>query len=185
MTEYTPIFRSPIVMPEPATTASDLSVVDLTGIPITDVQGAVDTFMDNGPATPGDLMAIDDGLAARLTPRELYLFGLFPNATIPSQSDHDDIYLTDFTHLRAALKLSGPAASEMLTKISGLDFHDSVFPNMQVKQSSAAKIKTLIARCDEADVPVYHLHLNRPLGQYFWDIVWDAGQEFGITVQSS
>ncbi len=66
MTEYTPIFRSPIVMPEPATSASDLSVTDLTGIPITDVQGAVDTFMDNGPANPGDLMAIDAGLAARL-----------------------------------------------------------------------------------------------------------------------
>ncbi len=182
MTEYTPIFHSPIVMPEAASAVSDLSVVDLTGIPIISVQGAVDKFIDNGPANPGDVVAIADGLVARLTPRELYLFGLFPKASIPSQSNNQATHVTDFTHLRASLKLSGLAASEMLTKISGLDFHDSIFPNMQVKQSSAAKIKTLIARCDEADVSVYHLHVNRPLGQYFWDIVWDAGQEFGITV---
>jgi sarcosine oxidase gamma subunit len=69
----------------------------------------------------------------------------------------------------------------VLGKICGLDFHDTIFPNLRVAQTSAAKIKTLIARYDTAERPTYFLHVNRPLGQYFWETVWDAGQEFGLT----
>ena len=76
------------------------------------------------------------------------------------------------------LKLSGSAASETLSKICGLDFDDEAFSNMQIRQTSAAKVKTLIARCDEHGTRVYFLHVNRPFGQYFWDTVSDAALEF-------
>jgi sarcosine oxidase subunit alpha len=89
-------------------------------------------------------------------------------------------HTVDYAHGQAALKLSGDNAADVLSKICGLDFRDSVFANMQVKQTSAAKIKTLIARIDEAGMLTYHLHVSRPLGQYFWKILWDAGQEFGL-----
>jgi len=49
---------------------------------------------------------------------------------------------------------------------------------MQIRQTSAAKIKTLIARCDEDGTRVYFLHVNRPFSQYFWDTVSDAALEF-------
>ena len=52
-------------------------------------------------------------------------------------------------------------------------------------QTSAAKIKTLIARYDEGGTPTYYLHVDRALGQYFWEVVWDAGEEFGIEVASN
>ncbi len=195
MTEYNPIFRSPIAMPKSTSASSDLGVSDLTGIQVTLIQGeAGDILKKHLPnipkrqPNPGDLAEVDGGLLARLTPTEFYLFGLSSDAKLPSAQALSDsltktkrfAHATDLTHGKAALKLTGPTAAEALSKICGLDFHDSVFPNMHVKQTSAAKVKTLIARCDEDGVPVYHLHVNRPFGQYFLEILWDAGQEFGI-----
>lgn len=194
MTTYTPTFRSPISTPEPATAASDLMVRDRTGIPVTLIQGKADDlltrYFSEIPANPGDLIDASEGRLARLTPDELYLFGKSQSTKLPSVAELNERFAqasrfaqaTDLTHGKAMLKLSGPAAAEALSKICGLDFHNTVFPNLRVKQTSAAKIKTLIARCDEEGRPTYFLHVNRPYGQYFWDIVWDAGQEFGIAV---
>jgi len=194
MTEYNPIFRSPITVPTPtAGTPSDLALSDYTGVQVTLVQGEVGDILKKQvstvPANPGAVADVGEGLLACLTPKEFYLFGKASGAKLPTATELDESFIkakrfahaTDFTHRTALLKLSGSAASEALSKMCGLDFHDSVFPNMQVKQSSAAKIKTLITRCDENGTLVYHLHVTRPFGQYFWDIVWDAGQEFGIT----
>lgn len=194
MTQYKPVFRSPIAALEPAPTVSDLTVSDLTGVQVTLVQGqagdVLKEHLPRVPANPGDVVDADEGLLARLTPAEFYLFGKLSDANLPGISELEAsfeeancfAYATDLTHGRAVLKLIGPAAAEALSKICGLDFHDSAFASGQVKQTSAAKIKTLIVRYDEHDTPVYHLHVNRPYGQYFWDIVWDAGQEFGIVV---
>lgn len=198
MTEYNPIFRSPITLPRPsaastlASATPVLGVSDLTGAPVTLIQGdAGDALAQHFPAIPakaGDLVVVGQGLLARLTPAEFYLFGKSPATRLLPIAQLDDgfkqagrlAHATDLTHGKAILKVAGPAAAEALSKICGLDFHDSVFPTMQVKQTSAAKIKTLIARCDEDNIRTYYLHIERSLGQYFFETVWDAGQEFGI-----
>ena len=198
MSDYSPMFRSPITLPRPSATSTlasvtpALGVSDLTGAQVTLIQGdAGDILAKHFPAIPakvGELVVVGQGLLARLTPTEFYLFGRSPAARLLSATQLDDgfkqagrfAHATDFTHGKAILKLAGSASAEALSKICGLDFHDSVFPNMQVKQSSAAKIKTLIARCDEDNIPTYYLHIDRSLGQYFFETLWDAGQEFGI-----
>jgi len=194
MTQYNPVFRSPIAVSEPAQPVTRLGLSDLTGVLVTLIKGdAADLLqkeVSTVPAKPGDLVNVDGGLLARLSPHEFYLFGLSAQANLPTAAELGAVFTqagsfahaTDLTHGRAALKLTGPAAAEALSKICGLDFHDSQFADMTVKQTSAAKIKTLIARRDEAGRPTYHLHVNRPMGQYFWEIVWDAGQEFGVVV---
>ena len=194
MSKYNPIYRSPIAVTEAESTTSGLRISDLTGVSVTVTQGdaseALSKYFATIPTKPGDLVDVGSGLLARLTPTEFYLFGKSSAAELPSDSELEESYrqvnsnahTTDYTHGRALLKLTGADAAEALSKICGLDFYDTVFPNMQVKQTSAAKIKTLIARCDEEGEPTYHLHVNRPLGQYFWSILWDAGQEFGIQV---
>lgn len=189
--DYTPVFRSPIAVEaysNQKTNVENLKLVDLTGVPIVLVQGDAGQMLQkqlgSSPANPGDIVDVTGGVLARLTRKEFYLFGLSTEVNLPAAADLSDsqVRATDFTHGRAALKLSGFAAAEVLSKICGLDFRDRAFPNMQAKQSSAAKITTLIARRDEGSTPVYHLHVDRPLGRYFWEIVWDAGQEFGIGV---
>ena len=193
MTDYNPIYRSPITVPD-ASTVSGLRLQDLTGVQITRSEGevaeALQKHFSTIPATPGEITDVDAGFLACLTPTEFYLFGKSTEVQLPSDSELEAGYTaagsfahtTDATHGQAALKLSGADAVEALSKICGLDFHDSAFPNMKVKQTSAARIKTLIARIDEDGEPAYHLHVSRPFGQYFWNILWDAGQEFDIGV---
>ena len=194
MTTYNPTMVSPIVAPAAAPTGTGLQLADLTGTQVLHIQGDADPTLKNLfkalPQQPGEVVDVGVGYLARLTPAEVYLFGKVDPPALPAEGALDAefqqakafAHATDLTHGTAAVKLSGAEAAAVLRKVCGLDFHDSAFPNMQVKQSSAAKIKTLIARIDEGDTPAYHLHVSRPLGQYFWDVVWDAGQEFGIGV---
>lgn len=190
---YNHIFRSPITSLLPsAVGSSQLSVADLTGVQVILIQGEVDDLLNQHfvqiPAKPGDLVEISEGLLARLTPTELYLSGLSLDAKVPSVAviedslakGHHFAHATDYTHGKAVVRLAGAAAPELLSKICGLDFHSMAFPNLWVAQTSAAKIKTLIARYDQSETPTYFLHVSRSLGQYFWKIVWEAGQEFGI-----
>ncbi|MCL4298595.1 MAG: hypothetical protein KJ077_22850 [Anaerolineae bacterium] len=195
MNDYSPIFRSPITpLSSSVMVSSPLSVADLTGVSVILIQGEVSSLLKQHftqiPTRPGDLVGINGGVLARLTPAELYLFGLSANAPIPTVAAIEDslakgphfAHAADYTHGKAVIRLAGAAAPELLSKICGLDFHPTVFPNLRVAQTSAAKIKTLIARYDQSETPAYFLHVNRPLGQYFWEVVWEAGQEFEIAV---
>lgn len=193
MSTYNPIFRSPItVSSAPTTQSGELSLTDLTGVPVIHIQGEAGDLLQGHfaqiPAKPGDVVEAGGGLLARLTPAEFCLFGLSVSASLPTAADLDHTFAqaqrfahaTDYTHGKAVLRLAGAAAPDLLGKICGLDFYDTVFPNGRVAQTSAAKIKTLIARFDQEQRPTYYLHVNRPLGQYFWEVAWDAGREFGL-----
>jgi len=193
MTDYNPIFRSPIRTSETSVATSGLQLIDQSGLPVTLIQGAaaagvLQSHFARLPATAGQLVDVGEGFLARLTPAEFYLFGKSAGAALPTAAELENSFKTagvfahtvDFTHGQAVIRLAGDQAADVLRKICGLDFHDSAFPPMQVKQTSAAKVKTLIARIDEAGLPAYHLHVSRPLGQYFWETLLDVGQEFGL-----
>lgn len=195
MTTYNPIFRSPISalhFPIPAShKISNLQLSDLTGVQVTLIQGEVSDSLPLTavPARPGQVVESGGGLLARLTPTQLVLFGLSLAAKLPSVAELDDTFAgnglfahaTDLTHGKAVLKLAGAASRDVLSKICGLDFDERKFPNLYAAQTSAAKIKTLVVRADQTGVLTYFLHVERSLGQYFWEVVWDAGQEFGIS----
>ncbi|MEM7033628.1 MAG: sarcosine oxidase subunit gamma family protein [Chloroflexota bacterium] len=193
MTTFTPIFRSPIAAPPVADDADGLRLLDLTGASVTLITGDADAVVAKAlsadlPAKPGDLVNLSDSILARLTPKELYLFGLSADGDMSTtanlveaiQKAKSNAVATDYTHGKAIMKLVGRDATGLLSKICGLNFQNDAFPNLQVKQTSAAKVKTLIARVDDEAEPAYYLQVNRPLGQYFWEVAWDAGQEFGI-----
>ncbi|NJN93065.1 MAG: hypothetical protein HC875_02720 [Anaerolineales bacterium] len=193
MSTYDPIFRSPIIVASAQTAQpGELSLDDLTGVPVIHIQGEAGDLLQGHfaqiPAKPGEVVEVDGGLLARLTPAELYLFGLSVGVSLPTAADLDHTFAqaqrfahaTDYTHGKAVLRLAGAAAPDLLSKICGLDFYDAVFPSGRVAQTSAAKIKTLIAHFDQDQTPTYYLHVNRPLGQYFWEVTQDAGREFGL-----
>lgn len=196
MPDFQPVFRSPI---NPAnfqlqSPPAALTLLDLTSAAVVLVQGQAEAILQKQfgrvPAKPGELIEVGEGLLACLTANKFYLFGCAPAANLPSAAKLDEqlaqaqplAYATDLTHGLAVLRLQGAQAAELLSKICGLDFHETVFPSGRVAQTSAAKIKTLIARHDEGDTPTYFLHVDRPLGQYFWEVVCDAGQEFGLSL---
>ena len=88
--------------------------------------------------------------------------------------------VTDITHGRATIRVIGPDSQALLSKVCGLDFHPSVFPNETAKQSSLAKTAQLIIRCDIGELLAFSIIGAQSLGPYVWDTLMEAGREFGI-----
>ena len=74
----------------------------------------------------------------------------------------------------------GPDSQVLLSKVCGLDFHSSAFPNETAKQSSLAKTTQLIIRYDIGELPAFSIIGVQSLGPYVWDTLMEAGREFGI-----
>ncbi len=90
------------------------------------------------------------------------------------------VTITDITHGRAEIRVIGPDSQELLSKVCGLDFHPSAFPNETAKQSSLAKTTQLIIRRDIGELPAFSIIGTQSLGPYVWDTMMEAGREFGI-----
>ena len=112
---------------------------------------------------PGEVAAALDGLR-----RELQAAGQ-PRAAV-----------TDLTHGRSELRLAGPAAPELMSKVCGLDFDLGRFSDGDARQSSVARTRQLIVRGDVGGLPSYSLIGGRSLGAYLWDTLMQAGAEFAV-----
>ncbi len=100
--------------------------------------------------------------------------------TTTSAASEQFITVTEVTHGRAEIRVIGPDSQELLSKVCGLDFHPSVFPNETAKQSSLAKTTQLIIRCDIGKLSAFSIIGTQSLGPYVWDILMEAGREFGV-----
>ena len=88
--------------------------------------------------------------------------------------------LSDVSHGRTVLALSGPDARALLAKGCPLDFHPRVFGPGRCAQSSLAKCQMLIHQVGEA--PAFEIYVNRSFAQYAWTWIEDAGQEFRVRI---
>lgn len=98
-------------------------------------------------------------------------------------SDNSLITFTDVTHGRAQLRLTGPAASELLGRLCALDFRPEHFPDNTARQTSVAGTRQLIIRHDMASTwPSYLIIGARSLGAYLWQTILHAGRDFQLQV---
>ena len=91
--------------------------------------------------------------------------------------------LTDVSHSRAVLVLSGPEARAVLAKGCPLDFHPRVFGPGRCAQSRLAKCQALIHQT--TDEPKFEIYVMRSFARYAWTWLEDAGQEFGVRIVSA
>ena len=88
--------------------------------------------------------------------------------------------LTDVSHGRAVLVLSGPDARAVLSKGCPLDLHPRVFGPGRCAQSRLARCQALIHQT--SDAPEFEIHVQRSFAQYAWMWLEDAGREFGMGI---
>jgi len=88
--------------------------------------------------------------------------------------------LTDVSHSRAVLVLSGPGARAVLAKGCPLDFHPRAFGPGRCAQSRLAKCQALIHQTHEA--PAFEIYVHRSFAQYAWTWLEDAGGELGVRI---
>ncbi|MDP9022618.1 MAG: sarcosine oxidase, partial [Actinomycetota bacterium] len=120
-------------------------------------------------------------------PGEWYL--LAPPATagdvalrIETGGDDGPVSIVDLTHGRALLRLTGVDAASLLSKVCAIDLGDEVTPDGAAFRSSVAGVVTDVVRDDIEGRRSYLLGCERSTGQFLFDALVDAGEEFGVDV---
>jgi len=108
-------------------------------------------------------------------------------ATVAADAAGDEfVSMTDLTHGRALVRVTGPDAADLLARLCGADLHDDMAPAGAALRSGVAGVATDIVRddtmIDGAGLPSYLLHCERSSGQYLFGALVSAGESFGIGV---
>jgi len=87
--------------------------------------------------------------------------------------------VTDLSHARIAIRVSGPKAAWVLAKGLAFDLHSDAFPPLKVAQSAIHEVGVIVRRlsADSFDLYVY-----RGFALSFWDWLTEAAAETGYRV---
>ena len=129
--------------------------------------------------------------AARLNPERIFLnaspgLGTEIEAAMREVVSRSSVGVTDVTSGFAVFELAGPSSALILKKLGPVAPPEE---DLTVVQARYAGVHVVILRVDgggrgddaPAALPAYRLHVSRDLGLYFWGVLEDAGQEFGLT----
>lgn len=100
-------------------------------------------------------------------------------SVIQQTADSACIHLTDVTSNFTAVQIAGPHSRTLLRKLTALDLRPARFPDLSCAQGSLASIHALVLRADIQAHLAYQVYCGREFGEYLWDALLDAGQEFG------
>lgn len=133
----------------------------------------------------GQLPQGPECLGCRLAQDELLLL----TAPLDLEAVHDALqpalagacaHLTDLTSALAALDLVGPSAPEVLSRLIALDLRPTVFAPGTLTQGGLAGVHAIVLRLDLGPHLGYRLLVGRELAECVWDVLLDAGAEFGM-----
>lgn len=137
-------------------------------------------------------------LVAGVGPEEWLMIGSpggsLPSAITKTNDGATPSTVVDLTHARALIRIVGADSARVLSKLCGINFSDTTTPNDTALRTSVARLVTEIIRNDRAEpfaaatdpgelVRSYLIMCERSAGQYLFDTLLDAGQEFGIDVE--
>ena len=173
-------FRSPVTTPAAVDAGAALRLTDLTETAKIIVRGDAADHM--GVGFSASRRDETNTLILGTRPLEWTLIGELSEAAtimaaVPVQG-HTSVI--DWSHCRALFRLTGEDAARCLEKMCGVDFADNMTPDGAVFSASIAKITGDLARDDVDRTPSYLILCDRSMGQYLYDSIIDAGNEFSI-----
>ena len=196
-----PIARSPIPPASPVTvehgweisarrSGADLRIMDCTPLAKVLVLASTDGTLARTLGVPFGRAARDEHgtLVVGSGPGEWLLFSS-PGANssvirrVEEVPDDGLVSAFDATHGRALMRVTGARAPDLLAKVCGVDLSEEVTPHGAAFRSSVAKLVTDVVRDDRDGERSYLLHCERSSGQYLFDALLDAGNEFGMEVE--
>ena len=143
--------------------------------------------IDGAPAV-GEVRRVSDpahGLLAGLTVDEYLILtdaAELPKwAAVLGDSSPDCVHWLDHTSGLAGVRLTGPRSDQLLSKLSELDTSPAAFPKLRCAQTKCAEIHGTLVRADFGPLPSYDLYFPREFGEYMWDAIFHAGEEFGVS----
>ena len=133
-------------------------------------------------------IAIDDGVACRLSEFHYYITATTGGADRVYQSMLKwnsqwrlDLDISNVTSAYCGINIAGPNARHVLTKLqSDIDFSSDAFPYMGVRTGVISNIPARVIRVGFVGEIGYEIHVPQLVGEALWDLVIEAGHEFGI-----
>lgn len=88
--------------------------------------------------------------------------------------------VTDLSHARIAIRISGPEAARVLNKGLALDLDPAAFPPLKVAQSAIHEVGVVVRRLS---AETFDLYVYRGFALSFWDWLTEAAAETGYRVE--
>jgi len=129
-------------------------------------------------------VATSTGFCCRLSNDQVLLLTA-PDATVAveqrlmQQVGAGCVHLTNLTSVLTAVQVVGPRSRDLLGKLTALDLSSPQFANLTCTQGSVANVHAIVIRADVGGRLAYEVYYGREFGEYLWDTLMDAGQEFG------
>jgi heterotetrameric sarcosine oxidase gamma subunit len=195
-----PLARSPIPPPEPVTVlagwevsavraAGELTLTDCTPLAKVLLRAPVSGLLAAELGVPFGQTARDESgvLVAGSGPGEWLLLAAPGQAAAVAArfeglAGRELVSVVDLTHGRALMRLTGPAAAQVLAAVCGIDLSDRFTPDGAAFRSAVAAVATDVIRDDVARVRSYLLHCERSSGRYLFDALVSVGHDFGIEI---
>jgi len=180
--------------------ARHMSLCDISGLSRLGFKGpgTSEWITEQGLTVPVDcnraLRQSNGTLLARLAPNEVLILGDFDQQSMalgglinawhgvddPAAEQRGFIVPRQDSH--AWFRLTGLKTAETLAKLCGVDLRAKTFDNLQVAQTSVARLNAIVIRDDVADVHAFHLLADSASAEYWWDCLLDAGAEHDLRV---
>ena len=130
---------------------------------------------------------IDDGTVARLSEQEYYVTTTSSGAggmeqwfTWWNAVWKMDCEIVNVTSTIAAFNLAGPNARTALSTLTDFDLSNEAFPYLGAGHAEIAGVPCLILRIGFVGELGYEIHYPTAAGEYRWELLMEAGAEFGV-----
>ena len=90
------------------------------------------------------------------------------------------VHVTNVTSAYAAVNVAGPRARETLSKLTDVDLSTQSFRYMRSAQGAVAGVPAILLRIGFVGETGWEIHVPAEYGQYIWETIMEAGNEFGI-----
>ena len=130
---------------------------------------------------------LDDGTVTRLSEDHYFITTSTGNVDFVEQwlqwwiaAQDLDAHVTNLTDGLAAVNVAGPKARDLLKKLTGVDISSEAFPYMNSAEGLVAGVPSILLRIGFVGETGWEIHFPAEYGEYFWDALMEAGNEFGI-----
>ena len=151
---------------------------DRTGNALVDLS-QVPTFEINGPETGAVLTSmcgVDVPLRKIHSADGRHVYRLTPDRAIVFGNVTSNTGAIDVTGGWTSLALIGPDAERSLNKVTAVDLRERTLPAQGCCQGPIFGVNTLFGRFADR----FELHVCSDSAEFFWDVLMDAGAEFGL-----
>lgn len=158
----------------------DLRMINLRGRPadaefLQSVRSALGVGL---PVAPQTVAAGEHCTTLWLGPDEWLIVG-GATSEISEQLPLEGASLTDVSHARTVVRVSGAKTRELLAKGVSLDLHPRAFKPGQCAQTAIVKMNVIVHQVGDA---VFDVYVARSFAEAFWHWLTESAAEFGYRV---